>query len=74
MLLIGKMLIDISKGIIMMIRYLELAVSNRPKLWSQSELLEKSIDLGFTKMTSSTILFRYHQDIINVIQLTIYVH
>ncbi len=63
LLLIGKMLIDISKGIIMMIRYFEFAVNNgRQKLWSQSKPLEKRIDLGFTKMIpSTTTSVRYHQ-------------
>ncbi len=41
-----------------MMQYPELAVSGRQKLWSQSELLEKSIYLVFTKMIPSTS-FRY---------------
>ncbi len=52
------MLTDISKGIITMILYLELDVNGTQKLWNQSDLLEKSIDLGFTKMIPSmTTLF-----------------
>ena len=62
--LIGKMLIDISKGIITMIRYLELAVNSslsRPKMWSRFEPLKMN-DSGYTKMIPSmTASFHYRQ-------------